>query len=391
MFSLLLAIIYLAFISLGLPDSLLGSGWPLIKEEMNVPLSYAGLITMSISFCTILSSLFTDRIIKKFGTGLTTALSVMLTAIGLLGFSIAPSFWVLLVLAIPYGIGAGAVDAALNNYVALHYSSKHMSWLHAFWGIGVTISPYIMGFCLTNNLGWQSGYLTVGIIQSIFVAFLFITLPVWKKQSKVENKEEENTNVISIPKAFKMLGAKEIFFSFFLYCAFEATAGLWATSYLVEVKNVEYDLAAKFCSLFYIGLTAGRIVNGFIANRFGDKKMIRIGSLIMLFGTLLIILPISINILSLIGLVICGLGCAPIYPSIIHSTPDNFGKENSQSLVGIQMASAYIGSTFIPPIFGFIAQKITISLFPYFLLILVSLLLIVTEKANRIFKKTCRN
>ena len=391
MFSLLLAIIYLAFVSLGLPDSLLGSSWPIIKDEMNVPLSYAGLITMSISFCTILSSLFTDRIIKKFGTGLTTALSVMLTAVGLLGFSVAPSFWVLLVLAIPYGIGAGAVDAALNNYVALHYTSKHMSWLHAFWGIGVTISPYIMGYCLTKNLGWQSGYLIVGIIQSIFVAFLFISLPVWKKQANVEQIEEEKTNVISIPKAFKMVGAKEVLFSFLLYCAFEATAGLWATSYLVDIKNVKYDTAAIFCSLFYIGLTAGRIINGFIANHFGDKKMIRIGALIMLFGTLLIILPTNFNGLALIGLVICGLGCAPIYPSIIHSTPDNFGKENSQSLVGIQMAFAYIGSTFIPPIFGLIAQKITISLFPYFLLILVSLLLFITEKANRIFKKTCRN
>ena len=206
---------------------------------MNVPLSYAGLLTMTISACTILSSLFTDRIIKKFGTGLTTALSVMLTAIALLGFSIAPSFWVLLLLAIPYGIGAGSVDAALNNYVALHYSSKHMSWLHAFWGIGVTISPNIMGFCLSNNLGWQNGYLIVGLIQSMFVAFLFITLPVWKKQTKTQEKENIKTNVITIPKAFKMLGAKEVFFSFFLYCAFEASAGLWATSYLVDIRNVD--------------------------------------------------------------------------------------------------------------------------------------------------------
>ena len=386
MFSLLLAIIYVAFISLGLPDSLLGSSWPIIKEEFNVPLSYAGIITMTISACTIISSLFTDRIIKKFGTGLTTLLSVMLTALGLIGFSLAPKFWVLIILAIPYGLGAGAVDAALNNYVALHYSSKHMSWLHAFWGIGVTISPYIMSFCLSRNYGWQSGYLTVGLIQSIFVLFLFITLPVWKKHNIDINEKEDTTNVLSINQALKLKGAKAIFLSFFLYCAFEATAGLWATSYLVEYKEVDYTLAAKFCSLFYLGLTVGRIINGFIANRLGDKKMIRIGSIIMLFGTLLILLPIKISIFSLIGLVIIGLGCAPIYPSIIHSTPDNFGKENSQSLVGIQMASAYIGSTFIPPIFGFIAQHINISLYPIFLLMLVTILLIATEKANKLFK-----
>ena len=390
MISLLIVIIYVAFISLGLPDSLLGSAWPIIKDELNIPLSYAGILTMVISGCTIISSLFTDRLIKKLGTGKVTAISVLLTALGLLGFSIAPKFYVLIILAVPYGIGAGAVDAALNNYVALHYSSKHMSWLHAFWGIGVTISPYIMSLCLTNNLGWRSGYLIVGIIQSVFVIFLFSTLSIWKKND-TSSTEDVKTNVLSVPSALKLIGAKEVLLSFLLYCAFEGTAGLWATTYLVDQKEVSLELAAEFCSLFYIGLTTGRILNGFVADKLGDKKMIRIGTIIMLIGTILILLPININIFALIGLVIIGLGCAPIYPSIIHSTPDNFGKENSQSLVGIQMASAYIGSTFMPPLFGILAEHISVSLYPLFLLILVILLIIMTERSNRLFKKTCRN
>ena len=390
MISLLIVIIYVAFISLGLPDSLLGSAWPIIKDELNIPLSYAGILTMVISGCTIISSLFTDRLIKKLGTGKVTAISVLLTALGLLGFSIAQKFYMLIILAVPYGIGAGAVDAALNNYVALHYSSKHMSWLHAFWGIGVTISPYIMSLCLTNNLGWRSGYLIVGIIQSIFVIFLFSTLSIWKRND-TSSTEDVKTNVLSVPSALKLIGAKEVLLSFLLYCAFEGTAGLWATTYLVDQKEVSLELAAEFCSLFYIGLTTGRILNGFVADKLGDKKMIRIGTIIMLLGTILIILPININIFALIGLVIIGLGCAPIYPSIIHSTPDNFGKENSQSLVGIQMASAYIGSTFMPPLFGILAEHISVSLYPLFLLILVILLIIMTERSNRLFKKTCRN
>lgn len=384
MVSLLLAIIYIAFISLGLPDSLLGSSWPIMQEQLGVPLSYAGIITMIIAGSTIISSLYADRVIRKLGTGLVTAISVALTAAGLMGFSFSSEFWMICLLAVPYGLGAGAIDAALNNYVALHYSSRHMSWLHAFWGVGVTISPYIMSFCLTRDLGWEMGYRSVSFIQITLAAVLFATLPLWKRAAQSHTDEQEVAPaVLSVSQALRLKGAVNVFIAFFCYCALESTAGLWATSYLVGHRGVDPETAARFAALFYLGITGGRVLNGFIADKFGDRNMIRTGILVILAGVILVILPLKATLPSLIGLVVIGLGCAPIYPCIIHSTPVNFGKENSQSLVGIQMASAYTGSTLMPPLFGLIAQYVNIGLYPLYLGVFVLVMLVMTEALNR--------
>ena len=387
MFSLLLAIIYIAFISLGLPDSLLGSAWPIMQNQLDVPLSYAGIITMIISASTIASALFSDKVIHKLGTGLVTAISVGMTAAALLGFSYAPNFGLLCLLAIPYGLGAGAVDAALNNYVALHYSSRQMSWLHAFWGLGVTISPNIMSFCLTRDLGWEMGYRSVSAIQAVLTAGLFLTLPLWRKAAKQGAMQEEVApKALSIPQILKIKGAPCVLIAFLCYCAAEATAGLWASSFLVGARGVDAETAARFAALFYIGITAGRVLNGFVADRFGDRAMIRTGILTMLAGVILAVLPLQSDLPALAGLIIIGLGAAPVYPCIIHSTPVNFGEENSQSMVGIQMACAYTGSTLMPPLFGLIAQYIHIGLYPVFLGVFVVLTLFMTERLNRTIK-----
>lgn len=384
MISLLLIIIYIAFICLGLPDSLLGSAWPVIHLQIGVPISYAGLLTMIVCGGTIVSSLYTDRLVKRFGTGLVTAISIALTAFAMFGFCISKSYLALCLFSIPYGIGAGAVDAALNNYVALNYSSRHMSWLHAFWGVGVTVSPYIMSFCLKKDLGWQNGYFSVAIIQVIFVVILFATIKLWKNKS---NHSEDNTNTLSISQALKIKGVPLVLIAFFAYCSVETTVGLWAASYLTEYRLISAESASAYCSMFFLGITVGRILNGFIADRFGDKTMIRIGIAILLLGIILVALPLKTHIVCVIGLCVIGLGCAPIYPSIIHQTPINFGAENSQSLVGIQMASAYVGSTFIPPVFGLIAQYVNIALFPYFSLFFTLLTIVMIE----IMYKTLNN
>lgn len=385
MFSLLLAIIYLAFISLGLPDSLLGSAWPMMQAEFGVALSWMGIITMIISGCTIISSIAADRVTRKFGTGLVTAVSVALTAIALLGFSLSTSFWMLCLWALPYGLGAGAVDAALNNYVALHYSSRHMSWLHAFWGIGVTVSPNIMSYCLSRQYGWAAGYRTVFFIQLVLVVILLVTLSLWKKTAKLssDNQAETASKGLTVLQACKLPGVPCVSLAFFGYCALESTAGLWATSYLAEFRSVAPETAAQFASLFYLGITVGRIANGFVADYFGDRRMIRFGILVMTAGVALIALPFATNVFALFGLILIGLGAAPVYPCIIHSTPANFGKENSQSLVGIQMASAYVGSTFMPPVFGLIAQYISIGLYPFYMAFFAVLMLVMTECLNR--------
>ena len=385
MYSLVLALIYISFVSLGLPDSLLGSAWPIMRDELGAPLSAAGVITMIIAGGTIISSLLSDKLTRKLGTGLVTAISVALTAFALLGFSFASEFWILCVLAVPYGLGAGAVDAALNNYAALHYSSRQMTWLHAFWGVGVTISPAIMSYCLTNQLGWHMGYRSVSVIQIVLTAVLFASVPLWKKrmsEGKDASDAEKIGKEIGIFGAIKIKGAPLVLLAFFGYCALETTCGLWATTYLVDFRGIDAETAAKFASLFYIGITVGRILCGFITDKLGNRQMIRIGTIILFAGILLVALPISLNAVSLIGLVIIGFGAAPIYPCVIHSTPDNFGKENSGALVGIQMASAYVGSTFMPPVFGLIAEHISIGLYPLYLGVFAVMMFVMTEVLN---------
>lgn len=382
MFQLLLVVIYLSFISLGLPDSLLGSAWPYIHNELSLPVSYAGIISMIISIGTIISSLQSDRLNKKLGTGKVTFISVAMTMIALFGFSISKSFLSLCLWAIPYGLGAGSVDAALNNYVALHYESKHMSWLHCMWGIGAMTGPYVMGNVLANGINWSLGYRIIGSIQLVLTIILFISLPLWKKDSNSETDEKNNTQLIPLKKIITFKGVKEVAICFFCYCALESTAGLWASSYLNLYKGISVETAAFYASLFYIGITIGRALSGFITMKFNDAQMIRMGQFIIGVGVLVLLLPW--NITSLIGLVVIGLGCAPIYPCIIHSTPDHFGADKSQAIIGVQMASAYVGTLIMPPFFGILAEKISISLFPIFLLVILVLMFVMHERLNKV-------
>lgn len=379
MYTLLLLLIYLAFISLGLPDSLLGSAWPVIHRELQVPLSYAGAVTMIVSFGTICSSLMSERLTKKLGVNIVTVCSVLLTAIALYGFSTASAFWMLCLWGIPYGLGAGAIDAALNNYVALHYNSRHMSWLHCFWGVGTIISPYIMSYALTTSV-WQNGYRMVSFLQMGITVILLVTLPVWKVNRKANEQKAEQAAVIGIRGALKIKGVPQLLLGFFSYCSLESTLLLWSSSYLVGAKGVTAQKAAAFASLFCIGITAGRFLSGLVTEKLGDYNLIRIGTGILLLGCIAMILPLKTDVAALGGLVVMGLGCAPVYPSIIHATPDNFGAQNSQAIIGIQMASAYVGSTFMPPVFGLIANHISVALMPFFVLFFIVLMYIMVKK-----------
>lgn len=391
MYSLLLALIYLAFISLGLPDALLGSAWPAMYPVLGVSVSYAGIISMIIAGGTIVSSLNANRVIRKFGTGFVTAVSVLMTVVALFGFSISGAFWMLCLWAVPYGIGAGAVDAALNNFVALHYASRHMSWLHCFWGVGASIGPYIMSYSLTVKNSWESGYATVGIFQIVLTVILFLSLPIWNKQAKMKRETQMGESKhLKIHEALKIKGVKQVLVAFFAYCALETTAGLWASSYLVLHQGIEAKEAARWASLFYLGITFGRFLNGFVTDRLGNRNMIRIGLGIITVGLVAVVLPLQIGLVTLVGLVLIGIGCAPIYPCIIHETPKNFGAENSQAIIGIQMASAYTGSTFMPPIFGYLASFTTISLYPVYLSLFLVLMLIMTERLNRLVPSKAR-
>lgn len=379
MVQLLLVIIYLAFISLGLPDSLLGSAWPTMYPEFGVPVSYAGIISMIISFGTILSSLQSDRLTRKLGTGKVTAISVAMTAVALLGFSFTHSFWLLCLWAIPYGLGAGSVDASLNNYVALHYESRHMSWLHCMWGVGATVGPYIMGYALTQGKGWNMGYRYIGMIQIVLTAILIFSLPLWKGRSKGDSEADEaSEKLLTIGEVLKIRGAKEVMFCFFCYCALESTTGLWASSYLTLHKGMSAETAAGYAGMFFLGITIGRAISGFITLKLNDIQMIRLGQVLIMMGLFAMFLPGRVE-LSLVGLTLIGLGCAPIYPCIIHSTPAHFGEDKSQAVIGIQMASAYVGSCLMPPVFGLLANNISVSLFPVFLLLVLILMVVMHE------------
>lgn len=372
MTSLLLAVIYLAFIGLGLPDSLLGAAWPMIYPQFGVPVSSMGLISMIISAGTILSSLNSSRLTRALGVGKVTLLSTALTAIALLGFGMSRSLWQLCFWAVPYGLGAGSVDAALNNYVALHYASRHMSWLHCMWGVGTIIGPSLMSAALTGGHGWSGGYLLTALVQGLIVAVLLLSLPLWGRPTSGNGSETE-TAALSLREVLAIPGAKEVMLCFFGYCALESTAGLWAASYLTLARDIPAETAAGFAALFYLGITAGRAVSGWIAPRLGDDGMIRLGLWGIGLGLAALLLPGPAAV-SLAGLVIIGLGCAPIYPSIIHSTPAHFGAHRSQAVIGVQMASAYVGSMAMPPLFGLMARQITPALFPFYLLVLLGLM-----------------
>lgn len=384
--SLLLALIYVCFISLGLPDSLLGSAWPVLHKEISVPISFAGIISATIFVGTILSSLFSDKLLHKFGAGRVTAVSVVMTALGLFGFFISNKFWMLILWAIPYGLGAGGVDAILNNYVALHFKPQHMSWLHCMWGVGASISPYIMSFSLVHLESWNYGYLIVSVIQAVLSVIIFISIPIWKKGNKVEGQDEEiKTQPLSFKEIFSIKGAIFCFLMFFCYCSMELTTSLWASTYLVQKWDFSPEMAAGYASMFYIGITFGRFINGFLAMKLSDRFLIRMGVAIIAVGIGLLFLPFH-STFALIGFIVIGLGCAPIYPCIIHMTPDVFGKDKSQAMIGVQMAFAYIGFLVMPPLFGIIADYISISLLPVFQLLCLIILFVMHElvikKAN---------
>ena len=378
MVNLLLAVIYLSFISLGLPDSLLGSAWPSMYPEFHVPVSSMGIISMIIAAGTIVSSLQSDRLTKKLGTGMVTAVSVGMTAAALFGFSISHSFAALCIWAVPYGLGAGSVDASLNNYVALHYESRHMSWLHCMWGVGATAGPYIMSYALTGGHTWNAGYLYISVIQIILTAVLLLSLPLWKKPSAETKKAAVSSKPLALKDILHISGAKEVMLCFFCYCALESTTGLWASSFLTMSKGISAETAAGYAGLFYIGITAGRAISGFATMKLNDTSMIRLGQGIILAGILVLILPLP-AIFSLIGLIVIGLGCAPIYPCIIHSTPAHFGADKSQAVIGVQMASAYIGTLAMPPLFGIIANYISASLYPVYLFLILILMIVMHE------------
>lgn len=383
MTTILLFVIYISFISLGLPDSILGSAWPTMYQELDVPVSYAGIIAVIIAFGTIVSSLQSDRLTLKLGPGKVTAISVALTAFALFGFSISSSFLMLCLFAIPYGLGAGSVDACLNNYVALHYKGWHMSLLHCMWGVGAVTGPNIMAYALTNNKGWNSGYFYISMLQIGLTVILLFSLPLWKKRERIVDGRE--TKSLSLREVVKIKGVKEVLLCFLCYCGVEQSAGLWASSYLNMYKGVPAEEAARYASMFFIGITVGRGLNAIIALKLKDRTMVRLGLTIIAIGIIVMIIPAS-SIITLIGLILIGLGCAPIYPSLIHATPDSFGEDKSQAVIGIQMAFAYIGVLALPPLFGFIADFTDISLLPVYITILFVVMLISFERLQKKIK-----
>ena len=371
MIHLLLAVIYLSFISLGLPDSLLGAAWPSMYQGFGVPVSYSGVIFCIISVGTVISSLQSDRLTRRLGAGWVTAISVGMTAAALFGFSVSNSFWALCLWAIPYGLGAGSVDAALNNYVALHFASRHMSWLHCMWGIGASVGPYIMGAALATSAGWHMGYRIISLIQIVLTAIILLSLPLWKSTAaNAEAQTKASAKALTLKEIFRIPGVKAVLITFFCYCSLEQTTSLWASSYLVLAKGIAPETAAGFASLFFIGITAGRALCGFLTLKWNDTQMVRLGVGLIALGVAAMLLPLGETV-TLAGLTLIGLGCAPIYPTIIHSTPAHFGADKSQAIIGVQMASAYIGNCLMPPLFGLIANRTTISIFPYYLLVIL--------------------
>lgn len=377
---LLLIIIYISFISLGLPDSLLGSAWPSMYYSLNVPLHYAGFISMVIAGGTVVSSIFSERIIRRLGTGIVTAISVLMTAAALIGFSFSHVFWALCLCSIPLGLGAGSVDTALNNYVALHYKARHMSWLHCFWGIGASLGPIVISAFLINKNSWNLGYRTIGIIQFCLAVMLFASLPLWKNNN-IQKTSTQHTSM-KFKQLFHIVGVKHILISFFCYCTIETVTGLWGSSYLVMAKNIPPEIAAQWIALYYIGITFGRFISGFVTMKLSNRQMIRLGQAIIGGGIAVLVLPFG-NSALLPGLFMIGLGCAPIFPCLLHETPQNFGGEHSQAIMGIQMASAYIGTALMPPVFRRLASHTGFNIFPIFIGIILILKIIMVEILNR--------
>lgn len=397
MATFLLIIIYLAFISLGLPDSILGAAWPVMQGDLGAPLETAGLLFMTIACGTIISSLVSGRILKRYGTGKVTFVSVLMTAVALLGFHFAPSIIWLMVCAVPLGLGAGAVDTGLNDYVAVNYKARHMSWLHCFWGVGATLGPIIMAQFISgdSSSSWKNGYFLIAAIQFALVIILFFTLPLWKKvkinrNDRLLEESDELKDVINEKetnnKPLQTKGVKWALTTFFFYCGVEATVGLWGSSFLVNVKGISVATAAGWISFYYAGITVGRLITGFITYKVTNRTLIRWGQLLALSGAIILVLPLP-SAFSFVGFIIVGLGLAPIFPCMLHETPTRFGKEHSQTIMGYQMAFAYTGTTFMPPLLGFMASQMTIGIFPIVIVIFAVAMLLSSEKLNIILMK----
>ncbi|WP_050183522.1 MFS transporter [Domibacillus robiginosus] len=392
----LLVIIYLAFISLGLPDSLLGAAWPVMQADYGAPLEAAGFLFMMIAGGTIVSSLASGKILKRFGTGKVTLVSCFMTAGALLGFHFAPSLIWFIVWTIPLGLGAGAVDTGLNNYVAAHYKAHHMSWLHCFWGVGATLGPIIMAQFISGQHSWRSGYFAIAGIQFALVVILFLTLPLWTRAAKnshvasngalEDSKDVFDDEGAEQVKPLQIKGVTFALVSFLFYCGAEATVGLWGSSFLVNIKELPAATAAQWVSLYYAGITIGRFITGFITFKVSNRTLIRIGQIIALAGAALLFLPLP-AIFSLAGFIMVGFGLAPIFPCMLHETPIRFGRKHSQTIMGYQMAVAYTGSTFMPPLLGFMASHSTIGIFPLCIVVFVAGMFLSSEKLNRLLKK----
>ncbi|QQZ61184.1 MFS transporter [Paenibacillus sonchi] len=385
---LLLLIIFIAFISLGIPDSLFGTAWPAINQEFGLPVSAAGYVTFAISGCTIISSLISAKVINKYGTGKVTAISVIMTAAALLGFAYSSNILWLCLFALPLGLGAGAVDSGLNNYVALHYKASHMNLLHCFYGVGVSISPYLMSLSLSEQNNWREGYYTVSLIQGVIALIVLLTLPVWKKANRSLQEDRGNVSkTVSLAYLFRLPSARAAWMTFISSCAIETTAGIWGSTFLVHTKGLSVESAAKYLTLYYIGMTAGRLLSGLLADKLSSWKLIHIGQSILAAALITLMLPIQSEF-SAFALFMVGFGIAPIFPNLTHLTPANFGKDISQSMMGAQMAASYVGITIMPPLFGLLAQGIGMKLFPYYLAALfVIMILSITTLIRRLKKQ----
>ncbi|CAH1198676.1 MFS transporter [Paenibacillus sp. JJ-223] len=389
MATLLLILIYLAFIGLGLPDALLGSAWSVMKQDIGATTEMAGYISLTVSFCTVISSLFASRLLHRLGTGKVTLISILFTTMALLGFAASSEFVFLILLAIPLGLGAGCVDAALSNYVALHFKAKHMSWLHCFWGIGAMTGPFVMSFWLTHGNNWRAGYFTVGMLLLVIVIALLASLPLWRIYEKGNIEEGSAQKLVSNREAVRIRGVKSSMLAMLCYNGSETAAGLWIASFLIAGKGLDPAKAAAYTSLFYIGIIIGRVFSGFLSTSVSSKNLIRYGGLIGCFGLLVLVLPVP-HWGAAGALFIVGMGGAPIYPSIVHATPERFGEKASSSVIGLQMASAYTGSTLIPLMTGMVAGRFGMSWVPVILLALFGIMFVATETANRALKMGIR-
>ncbi|MCL6604468.1 MAG: MFS transporter [Paenibacillus sp.] len=393
-----LIIIYLAFISLGLPDSMLGAAWPVMQLEYGAPIEMAGVLSIIIIVGTIISSLGSETLLNRLGTGNVTFISVAVTAVALLGISLAPSIIWLAILALPLGLGAGSIDTGLNNYVATHYKAHHMSWLHCFWGVGAMLGPIIMSQYIAEGNAWRSGYFVVAMIQFALVVLLFLTLPLWKRVENNKHVEgsdslQESSDVVlaeaengDLVKPLKIKGVKLALLTFLFYVGMEATMGLWGSSFLVNVKGMSASAAAQWVSMYYAGITVGRFITGFVTFKFSNRTLIRAGQIIALVGALLLVLPLP-TIFSLFGFILVGLGSAPIFPCMLHETPVRFGKKHSQKIMGYQMAVAYTGGAILPPLLGWVAAHTSFVIFPFVNVVYIIVMLMVSEQINGLMKR----